>query len=283
MADGLLNKKVAFIIQARMQSTRLPGKILMPLPLGCGKPLLSWIIDELKLSKYNSEISIATSINPENDVLVSFCEQNQVGCFRGEEEDVLSRFTAIAKNGNYDCIVRLTADNPIMDCAILDETLSHHFKEANDYTNTVGLPTGMNFEVISTATLLDLENYSLTAADREHVTLFIRNSNKYRLGVYTPMVNPLLKTLRLTVDYPSDYALLSSILSQTVADKNQKGIKLVEQTFDLYPWLFETNSTNFQKKNYATLAEELEHVKPILEQLEFKKTLSLLDSQTPQK
>lgn len=276
MVDGLQNKKIAFIIQARMQSTRLPGKILMPLPLGCGKPLLSWIIDELKLSKYNSEISIATSINPENDVLVSFCEQNQVRCFRGEEEDVLSRFTAITKNGNYDCIVRLTADNPIMDCAILDETLSHHFKEANDYTSTVGLPTGMNFEMISTNALLDLQNYSLTATDREHVTLFIRNSDKYRLGVYTPMINPLLKTLRLTVDNPSDYTLLSSILSQTVADKNQKGIKLIEKTFNLYPWLFETNSTNFQKVQFNEVSQEVKVAIDFLNQFDFNRAADLL-------
>jgi spore coat polysaccharide biosynthesis protein SpsF len=283
MVDGLLNKKVAFIIQARMQSTRLPGKILMPLPLGIGKPLLSWIIDEVKKSKYKHEIIIATSVNPANDVLVSFCEQNNVSYFRGDEEDVLSRFTAIAKKGAYDCIVRLTADNPILDCTILDEILSHHFNEANDYTNTDGLPTGMNFEVISTATLLDLENHSLTVADREHVTLFVKNSCKYSIGVYKPTLNPLLKTLRLTVDYPSDYALLSAILAQSVLDENQRGIKLVEQTFHLYPWLFETNSTNFQKRNYATFAEELEYVKPILEQLEFKKIVSLLDSQTPHK
>jgi spore coat polysaccharide biosynthesis protein SpsF len=283
MVDGLLNKKVAFIIQARMQSTRLPGKILIPLPLGCGKPLLSWIIDEVKKSKHTHEIIIATSVNQANDVLVSFCEQNNVSYFRGDEDDVLSRFTTIAKKGAYDCIVRLTADNPILDCTILDETIAEHFNKANDYTNTDGLPTGMNFEVISTATLLDLENHSLTAADREHVTLFVKNSGKYSIGVYQPTVNPLLKTLRLTVDYPSDYALLSSILAQSVLDENQRGIKLVEQTFHLYTWLFETNSTNFQKKNYATLAEELEHVKPILEQLEFKKIVSLLDSQTPQK
>ncbi|MGL2964123.1 cytidylyltransferase domain-containing protein [Flavobacterium sp. RSB2_4_14] len=282
MADGLLNKKVAFIIQARMQSTRLPGKILLPLPLGSGKPLLSWIIDEVKKSKHTAEIIIATSVNPENDVLVSFCEQNNVGYFRGEEDDVLSRFTAIAKSGDYDCIVRLTADNPIIDISILDDTITEHFSKANDYTSTAGLPTGMNFEVISTATLLDLENYSLTATDREHVTLFVRSSGKYSLGVFTPAINPLLKTLRLTVDYPSDYALLSSILAQSVLDENQKGIKLVAQTFHLYPWLFETNASNFQKGNYATLAEELAHVKPILEQYEFKKVLSLLDSKTPQ-
>ena len=276
MEVGLSNKKIAFIIQARMQSTRLPGKILLPIPLGNGKPLLSWIIDEVKMSKYKAEIIIATSVNSENDILVSFCEQNQVHCYRGDEEDVLSRFIAIAKNGNYDCIVRLTADNPIIDCAILDETIFHHFNETNNYTSTDGLPTGMNFEVISTKTLLDVENYSLTAADREHVTLFVKNSGKYSLGVYKPRINPLLKTLRLTVDYPSDYALLSSILTQSVSDRNQNGIKLVEKTFNLHPWLFETNSNNFQKIHFNDVSQELKAAIDFLNQFDFHRAADLL-------
>lgn len=276
MVDGLLNKKIAFVIQARMQSTRLPGKILMPLPLGIGKPLLSWIVDELKKSKYHSEIIIATSVNPENDVLVSFCEQNGVGYFRGDEDDVLSRFTAIVQKGDYDCVVRLTADNPITDCDILEETIAEHFSNANDYTSTNGLPTGMNFEVISTATLLDQGNYPLTTADREHVTLFVRNSNKYKLGVYKPTLNPELKNLRLTVDYPSDYALLSAILTQAVSQEDLRGIKLVEQTFYLYPWLFETNSTNFQKIQFNDVTQEVKAAVDFLNLFDFNRAADLL-------
>lgn len=259
-----------------MQSTRLPGKILIPLPLGCGKPLLSWILDEIKKSKFNAEIIVATSVNIENDVLVSFCKENKVTYFRGEEENVLSRFTAIAKKEKYDCIVRLTADNPIIDCTILDDTLSYHFNEGNDYTSTYGLPVGMNIEVIATDTLLDTENYSLTAADKEHVTLFVKNSGKYTIGVYKPAINPLLKELRLTVDYPSDYALLSSVLSQSISNSDKKGIALVEETFNLYPWLFETNSTNFQKAQFKNEKEEVSAAINFLNQFDFNRTAELL-------
>ena len=86
MAVGLQNKKIAFIIQARMGSTRLPGKILMPLPLGSDKCLLNWITDSLKTSGFNHSIFIATSLSSKNDLLKKFCSKNDVECYRGSEE-----------------------------------------------------------------------------------------------------------------------------------------------------------------------------------------------------
>lgn len=277
MEDGLLNKKVGFIIQARMQSTRLPGKILMPLPLGNGKPLLSWIIDELKKSTFKSKIIVATSLNKENDILESFCETNEIECYRGDEENVLSRFTTIVKNEYFDCIVRLTADNPILDIDILDNTIEKHFTEQNEYTSTVGLPIGMNFEVMDANALLDSLKHKLTLADKEHVTLFIKNSGLYKLAIFKPAVNPLLVKLRLTVDYPSDYALISSILSQSSVENGKKGTELVEETFKLYPWLFETNSTNFQKVQFNDLSQEVKAAITFLNQYDFNRTAELLD------
>lgn len=278
MEGGLPNKKIAVVIQARMKSTRLPGKILLPIPLGNGKPLLSWIVDEVKSSKYKPDIIIATSLNPENDVLGVFSEQQNVKCFRGAEEDVLSRFIAIAKNDNYDCIIRLTADNPIVDFKILDNTIAHHFNEVHDYTVTSGLPTGMNFEVIATSALLDLEHHDLTSAEREHVTLFVKNSGRYQTGTYSPAINPLLKNLRLTVDYPSDYALLSNILAYNISSVNLKGIKLVEQLYNQYPWLFETNTANIQKIQFNDVATEVKAAIDFLNKYDFGHAAQLLNN-----
>jgi spore coat polysaccharide biosynthesis protein SpsF len=276
MEVGLLSKKVLFVIQARMKSTRLPGKILLPIPLGNGKPLLSWIIDELKESKFSNEIIIATSINPENDVLVPFCDINGISCFRGDEDDVLSRFIYIAKEKSYDCIVRLTGDNPIVDISILDDSIKKHFIENNDYTRTEGLPIGMNFEIISSKTLIDIENHELTDSDREHVTLFVKNNDTYRKGVFNPVISEKIKSLRLTIDYPSDFSLLSTILSQYTVLNNLKGLALIQHTYDYYPWLFETNSSNIQKKQYLDIKEEIADASVFLDQLEFKKASEIL-------
>lgn len=276
MEVGQLNKKVAFIIQARMKSTRLPGKILLPIPLGNGKPLLSWIIDELKNSRYKGKIIIATSGELENDVLASFCNLNNIDCFRGEEENVLSRFVEVAKQDKYDCIVRLTADNPIIDIAVLDDTIATHFADNNDYTKTEGLPIGMNFEVISSEALLDIENHPISDAEKEHVTLFIKNNGRYKIGIYCPVINPKLKELRLTIDYASDYSLLSTILTQYDVKTDLKGVKMIEDTFKTYPWIFGTNATNFQKKQYNNSEEEIKESILFLKQFDFNYAAEIL-------
>lgn len=276
MEVGQSNRKVAFIIQARMKSTRLPGKILLPIPLGDGKPLLSWITDELKNSKYKGKIIIATSCNLENDVLASFCNLNNIVCYRGEEENVLSRFVAIVKQDKYECIVRLTADNPIIDIDILDKTIAKHFVDNNDYTKTEGLPIGMNFEIISSNALLDIQNHPISEADKEHVTLFVKNSGKYKTGVYSPVIDPKLKELRLTIDYASDYSLMTTILTQCDSKNKLRGLNLIEETFKKHPWLFETNASNFQKKQFVNHEDEIKEATVFLKQFDFNYAANVL-------
>lgn len=280
MVDGLLNKKIAFIIQARMKSTRLPGKILMPLPLGSTHPLLLWIVNALKCSKYhNNNIFIATSINKENDLLVEFCNQHNIHIFRGEEDNVLSRFTTILEGGNYDLVVRLTADNPFVDSELLDATIVEHIISNACYTATEGLPLGMNFEIVSALVLQSLSSKVLTNQEKEHVTLFIANSGFYKVNFIKPIEKESYKTLRLTVDYPTDYLVASALLTIHLSSGISLGLSLIDYCLEKYPWLFECNRKNFQKGNYATLEEEFENVMPILEEYEFKKIISLFLSQ----
>lgn len=279
MADGLLNKKVAFIIQARMQSTRLPGKILMPLPFNSKIPLLGRIVQTLKTSKTNHFIILATSLNPENDLLEEFCKEYEIDCFRGDEENVLSRFTTILQNIDCDIVVRLTADNPFVDAEILDKALEEHLASGVDYTSTKGLPLGMNLEIISVSALLSLESKELSNQDKEHVTLFLRTSGLYKLNSIESFAKESYKSLRLTVDYPSDYLVASVLFDIHLQTGIPVGIQLIEHSIKNHPWIFESNQNNFQKGNYTSLADEIENVKPILEQLEFEKVLTLLASQ----
>ena len=278
MAAGLQNNTIAFIIQARMQSARLPGKILLPIPIWKGKPLLLWIVEELKKSNYNSDIIIATSQNKENDVLESFCKKQGIGCFRGDEENVLSRFTGIVKDNGYSTVVRLTADNPIIDIDLLDRTISYHLENNSDYTKTEALPTGMNFEVMTGSALVEAEKSILTKSDKEHVTLFLRNSNNYRKQTYNPETNTSLKNLRLTVDYPSDLLVISTLLSFCQEHKTLRGLKLIEKVFTDFPMVFEANRSNFQKKQFSNSGEELKHAITILKDLELNNAALVLSS-----
>lgn len=276
MEDGQQNKKVVFIIQARMQSSRLPGKVLMPLPLWGAKPLLMWVIEELRKSKHCGEIVIATSKNKENDLLESFCIKNKITCFRGEEDDVLSRFIKILRDADYNTVVRLTADNPIIDINTLDETINFHLLEENDYTGTDTLPTGMNFEVIKAQSLLKMPDQVLTENDREHVTLFIRNNQKYKKGVFNPVLNKSLKYLRLTVDYASDLLVTSSVL-QYGERNGLRGLELIQAVLTDAPYIFEANTSNIQKKQFKDAKNELDFAIQILQNLDLHRSVSLLE------
>jgi len=260
-----------------MKSTRLPGKILLPLPLNGGKPLLLWILDELKKSRYIPEIWVATSKNKENDVLAKFCEAKSIHCFRGEEEDVLSRFLSITEDRQYDVVVRLTADNPLIDISILDKCIEHHIQKKNDYTSTKNLPLGMNFEVISAKTLLSTKEEGLEEAEREHVTLYIKNTDSYKRENYTPLVPKELKKLRLTVDYPSDLLVISTLLGLYNDEKGITGVSLVEEVFKKYPFIFEVNLSNVQKKQFKDKEQEIKHAIEVLKSLELFGAAGILE------
>ena len=277
MEVGQQNNGIAFIIQARMQSTRLPGKILLPLPLWADKPMLLWIVEALKSSSFPSKIFVATSRNSENDVLEHFCDTNKITCFRGDEDNVLGRFVQILKHKEFQTVVRLTADNPIVDIDLLDQTISYHQQQKNQYTNTEALPLGMNFEVIETDALLALENMELSMEDKEHVTLFIRNSTTYQKGIYQPTIDPKLKNLRLTVDYASDLLAISSLLGFSNRYRDLKGLELVKRIHREYPFLFEANSSNIQKKQFSKIKSELKFAVKVLKDFDLHRSAAILE------
>jgi len=274
MEVGQLNNiRVAYIIQARMRSIRLPGKILMNIPVNGNKSLLKWITDALKESKFQNEIIVATSTNPENNVLESYAKEEGLNIYRGDEENVLSRFIEIVKHNQFDVVVRLTADNPIIDLEILEESILNHYKNKVDYTKTEGLPIGMNFEIINPRILLSLEYEKLSKEDFEHVTLFTRNNSHNKL-VLKFGSNELGK-LRLTIDYPNDYATVSLLLSQ-LKNNEKPNLNWISNKYMTQNWIFEINQNNFQKKQYSSLTEEIKDAIAFLEMNDFKWTAKKL-------
>jgi len=147
-----------------------------------------------------------------NQILFSLLENvakaNGIHCFRGSENDVLSRFISILETENFDAVVRLKADNPIIDIDVLDKKIEYHCHSDKDYTSTVGLPLGMNFEVISAKALLSLKYKMLSDEDKEHVTLYVKNSNEYTCQTVVKAITNNYKSIRVTIDYPSDYLVV---------------------------------------------------------------------------
>lgn len=259
-----------------MKSTRLPGKILMPIPLGGGKPILKWITDGLKTSKHYQNIVIASSTDDSNDVLINFCQQENILLSRGSENDVLSRFIDIILINNYDIVVRLTGDNPLLDINKLDSAIENHIYAKADYTFTSGLPLGMNFEIVNGNALLSLRNENLSDSDKEHVTLFIKNNSFFKKNQV--IFSDFTSQIRVTVDYPTDFLVVSSYLEFILHNCKNVSSETLEEFTASFPWILEVNSQNFQKKEMLTLKEEIIEAIPILKKLELKKLVNYLNN-----
>ena len=215
------------MIQARMSSSRLPGKVMKPL---VGKPMIEHILKSLSNSKKISDIIVLTSTNKQDDVLVNYLKENNWEYFRGDENDVLNRYYKAAEKYDADYIVRITADNPLIDHNVVDEVIEKAIESkvdyaANDLVKTY--PLGYRVEIISRKTLNEIERIAKDSLSREHVTLYvIKNKERFKvINVNAP------KSLRhpgwrLTVDAIEDFNLIEKIF-QNLYSKN-KSIKYKE-------------------------------------------------------
>lgn len=201
--------RVVALVQARMGSTRLPGKVLKPI---VGKPMIGLLLSRLSQSRELDEIVVATSEDPINDKLQETIESLGYRCTRGSEKDVLKRFYESAKFVAADIIVRITGDCPLIDPILVDQFING-FKDSNgDYfsnTNPVTYPDGLDIEVMSFEAIQRANNETDSEFDREHVTPYIRNSDNF---LQSSMQNAEdLSYLRWTVDEPEDLVVVNNV------------------------------------------------------------------------
>lgn len=196
---------IGIIIQARMGSTRLPGKILMDFE---GRTLLEHILTRLTRLKNQADIVIATSNLKQDDIVEKFCSTYKgVYCFRGDEQNVLKRYYDCATTYHFDDVVRLTGDNPFPDIEELDRLIVYHQEEKMDFTENFSmLPIGVGMEIISYKALKDSMKNAILPKHFEHADEYILdNLNHYRHGTLTVPVEKNRPNVRLTVDTKQDY------------------------------------------------------------------------------
>lgn len=237
------------VIQARLGSSRLPGKSALPLPLsatGDVHTIIGHVVNRTKRASSVSEVIVATTTQLLDDELSNLAKRLEAKVFRGDEQDVLSRFAgALAQAKPAAAVVRLTADNPVIDPHFLDQAVAHHLATGADYTYTTGLPLGTNLEIINPAALHRANQEAQQPDEREHVTPYLRRHPElFRLETLALTVPPAVAALRLTVDYASDYAFLSMLYDVlgpafTLADLSALLVR--------YPWLAEVNAGNVQR------------------------------------
>lgn len=199
------------IIQARMGSSRLPGKVLLPMGKTC---TLDYVTKRCKNIKYISQVIVATSILPIDDPIQEWCEKFSVPCFRGSEEDVLSRYIQAASPYNPDYVVRVTADCPFVDYELASEMISIMKKEKIDLIYSEGkVPRGISVEVVSYKALQYIVNKkNLEQRHKEHVTYYAYEFNgEFKTMNFNPRDIYNEPNLRITLDTQDDYKLLSNI------------------------------------------------------------------------
>jgi spore coat polysaccharide biosynthesis protein SpsF len=244
--------RVLALIQARLGSSRLPGKSALPLPMsatGAENTILGHVVSRAQRATSVQQVMVATTTQPLDDPLATLAARLGVGVFRGDEQDVLGRFAgALAQAGNFQTVVRLTADNPAIDPALIDAAVTHHLATRADYTYTSGLPLGTNIEVLSVAALLRAHREATAPDEREHVTPYLRRHPElFRLETLALTVPLAVVGLRLTVDYPSDYALLSLLFNELGPNFSLTDPIGLPALLTQHPWLAAINAANVQR------------------------------------
>lgn len=203
------------ILQARMTSTRLPGKVMAPV---LGEPMIGRQVERLRRSKQIDRLIVATSSHPSDDPLAKYCEDLDLTVYRGSLDDVLERFRVAASLfPRAKAVIRLTADCPLTDPELIDKVIEHHHDANADYTsNTLGsrtYPHGLDAEVIRPETLAEAAAKAVDPYEREHVTPYIyRRPEIYRLAGVAR--HQSLARLRWTVDTPQDMAFVREVYAK---------------------------------------------------------------------
>lgn len=206
--------KVVAILQARMGSSRLPGKILKKV---LGRELLSFEIERIRRCQTLDECVVATTTLAADDQVVDLCYHLSVNVFRGDSDDVLDRYNEAAKQHSADVIVRVTGDCPLIDPEIVDHVVEFYIKNfpAYDYvsnTRKLSYPRGLDVEVFSRASLEAAAENAKTPYEREHVTPYIYlHPEQFKIGNIECKKD--LSTHRWTVDTQEDFNLVEKIIT----------------------------------------------------------------------
>ena len=200
-------------IEARMTSSRLPGKVLLN---AAGKPMLKHLINRLQAVPSLDQIVLATTVNATDDVLEEFARQAGIECYRGSEEDVMQRVVEAGAHSNADIIVEITGDCPIIDPQIVEQTIRMFHANKVDYVSNAyvrSYPIGMDTQVFLLETLKRSQSMTKDPLDHEHVTLHICKHPEEFSQVHLVAPPELFwPDLGLTLDEQSDYELLKKII-----------------------------------------------------------------------
>lgn len=237
------------ILQARVSSIRLPGKVLMPI---LGVPMILLEIERIRRSKSIDKLIVATSVHRSDDSLANLCREHSINCFRGKLEDVLDRFYQAALQYGPEHVVRLTGDCPLIDPSVIDQVISFYMKNNYDYAGNAieqTFPDGLDVEVLRFSCLKQVWEEAVLPSEREHVTPFIhKNPELFSIGHYRNSID--LSNLRWTVDEPLDFELITKIYESIYPDNPRFSMQDILCFLEKEPELKHYNTVFLRNEGY---------------------------------
>ena len=238
------------VLQARMSSTRLPGKVVKPI---LGRPMLIRQIERIQRAKCIDQFIVATSNHPDDSEIEELCNAEKINCFRGAMDDVLDRIYKAALCVHPKYVIRLTGDCPLVEPDIIDKLVQYFLEKEFDYaSNTINptWPDGLDVEIMGYECLEKSWKEAKLLSEREHVTPYIYNHpEKFNIGSFENEKD--LSHMRWTVDEPADFELINKIYENLYIDNSNFTITNILELLENNPELLNINNEIKRNEGYS--------------------------------
>lgn len=229
--------KIGFLITARMKSTRLPKKLTLKIN---NREVIAWMIDRLKQCRVLNEIIIATSTNPQDNVLCKIAKREGVKYYKGSEDDVLERLYQAAKTYELDYIINVTGDCPLVAFDFIEKVVELYKKSDADLINTIGLPHGFYFwgiKISAIEKVLEIKNDT----DTEVWGRYFTDTGLFKVIDMEIPEEFQRKNFRLTLDYPDDYEFFKALFYELGQDTYRESTREIIEFLDNHPEIVKMN------------------------------------------
>lgn len=266
--------KIVTVIQARMSSTRLPGKIMLPI---LGKPLLLRMIERVQEAKLIGKLVIATSTNTEDDEVELLCSNNNLYSFRGHLTDLLDRHYNVAKSFSADAVVKIPSDCPLIDPKIIDKVIQYYIDNDDlDFVSNLHpatYPDGNDVEIMSFQSLECAWKDAVKPYQREHTTPFIwENNESFKIGnVVWETGLDYSTSHRWTIDFPEDYEFIRKVYEDLFPIHNNFSLNDILSLLKSFPEISKINSRHIGKYWYESHLDELTNIDEYKNKLNYDK------------
>ncbi|OCX54727.1 acylneuraminate cytidylyltransferase [Mucilaginibacter sp. PPCGB 2223] len=239
-------EKIVIVVQARMSSTRLPGKVLKPI---LGKSLLSRMIERLQMIRHQATIIIATSDAEQDDIIETEANAIGVPCFRGSLSNCLDRHYQAGKKYNADVVIKIPSDCPLIDPRIIDQVLDFYLQHTGEYDFVNNLhpatwPDGNDVEIMTMACIEKAWKEASRPLELEHTTPYIwENPDKFRIAnISWPAGLDYSMSHRFTIDYPEDYEFINRVYEELYPAKHDFSCDDILKLLDEKPEIYQINA-----------------------------------------